>query len=206
MRNKIGIACMVTGVVLVLAALSLFFWNWRQNQKAEQSAKHILSKMMEQLENDRKKSNDLSGSAAYPDPYASEMTEVWIDGYAYIGYLTIPALNLELPVMSEWDYSRLKLSPCRYSGSTKTDDFVIAAHNYSKHFGKLSDLSEEDRIYFTDMDGIEHSYVVQTIEVLSAASVEEMSSGEYALTLFTCTYGGKSRIAVRCVRATDKPR
>lgn len=25
-----------------------------------------------------------------------------------------------------------------------------------------------------------------------------MTSGDYPLTLFTCTYGGKSRITVRC--------
>lgn len=195
---------MVTGVALVLAALSLFFWNWREDQNSGRSAEYILSKMIEQLENDKKTPNDSKDSTAYPDPYNPEMTEVWIDGYAYIGYLTIPVLDLELPVMSEWDYTRLKLSPCRYSGSTKTDDLVIAAHNYSNHFGILSELSAEDKVYFTDMDGKKHSYAVQAIEVLSSDAVEEMTSGEFDLTLFTCTYGGQSRIVVRCIRTVEE--
>ena len=36
-----------------------------------------------------------------------------IDGNEYIGYLTIPALGLELPVMAELDSARLETAPCR---------------------------------------------------------------------------------------------
>ena len=31
--------------------------------------------------------------------------------------------------------------------------------------------------------------------------VEAMESGDWALTLFTCTIGGKTRVTVRCVPA-----
>jgi hypothetical protein len=30
-----------------------------------------------------------------------------------------------------------------------------------------------------------------------------MTDGEYDLTLFTCTYGGKSRVTVRCMEASE---
>lgn len=53
------------------------------------------------------------------------MTVVEINGYDYVGYLSVPKLDLELPVMSDWDYDRLKTVPCRHFGSTKTDDLVI---------------------------------------------------------------------------------
>ena len=36
------------------------------------------------------------------------------------------------------------------------------------------------------------------LEVLEAGDVEEMTAGKWNLTLFTCTYGGKKRLAVRC--------
>ena len=36
--------------------------------------------------------------------------------------------------------------------------------------------------------------------VVSFTAVEEMTAGEYDLTLFTCTYGGQSRVTVRCDR------
>lgn len=105
------------------------------------------------------------------------MTEVEIDGYGYIGYLSLPTLNLELPVMAEWDYDRLAIAPCRYVGSTKSDDLVIAAHNFAQHFGKLSSLSPGDLVYFVDMDGVLSAYEVVELDVLAPTAIEEMVSG-----------------------------
>lgn len=194
MRNKLGIVCMVLGAALILAALSLFLWNRQEDRKAGLSVNGILPKLMEQLD----------GKNDGTDPYDDRMTVVEIDGYGYIGYLCIPSLNLELPVMSEWDYTRMKLAPCRYSGGTKTDNLVIAAHNYTRHFGTLSRLSAGDKVYFIDMDGVTHYYKVQELEMLAATAVEDMTAGEFDLSLFTCNYGGQSRLTVRCDRAADK--
>lgn len=185
---------MVLGAVLVLTALSLFIWNHYEAKRAGELAGEILSSVLEELEKEE---------AAYPDPFETAMTEVEIDGYSYIGYLSIPVLELELPIMSEWDYARLKVAPCRYMGSTKTDDLVLAAHNYARHFGTLKTLVPGNRVYFTDMDGIVSCYEVVELDVLNPTDVEKMTSGEYDLTLFTCTYGGKSRVTVRCDRTED---
>lgn len=128
------------------------------------------------------------------------MKSVQIGGNDYIGYLSIPDLNLDLPVMAEWSYPRLRIAPCRYTGALQTDNLVIAAHNYARHFGSLSKLSMGDKVYFFDVEGIIWVYEVATIDTLGSTDVVEMTSGEYPLTLFTCTYGGKSRITVRCER------
>lgn len=194
MRNKLGNACMILGTVLVLAALSLFFLNRREAQRAETASSLVLPQVMETI---REQAEE---DAALPDPFDPTMTEAEIDGYAYIGYLSIPALELELPVMSQWDYTRLNIAPCRYTGSTKSDDLVIAAHNYARHFGNLSRLTAGDEVYFVDMDGVLSAYQVAEVEVLSPFAVEEMTGGEFALSLFTCTYGGQSRVTVRCQR------
>lgn len=198
MRSKIGTTCMLLGTGLLLAALSLFIWNRNEDTQAEKSVERILPQLIEQLE-----TADEAGQAkgpSYPDPYDPTMTEVVIDGYAYIGYLSIPSLGLELPVMSEWDYTRLKIAPCRYAGSVKTDNLVIAAHNYRRHFGPIKKLAIGDEVYFTDVDGIVFCYEVVEMVTLSPTAVEEMSAGDYDLTLFTCTYGGQSRVTVRCDR------
>ena len=121
-----------------------------------------------------------------------------IDGYGYIGYLSVPALNLDLPVMSEWDYGRLKISPCRYYGSTKTDNLVIAAHNYKVHFGYLGNLKQGDTVIFTDMDSRIHSYKVDFVELLIPTDVDKVKDSGNDLILYTCTYGGAKRIVVRC--------
>ena len=131
------------------------------------------------------------------------MISVGIDGQNYIGFIGIPALEIELPVMEDWDYEKLKIAPCRYSGSVYTDDFVVMAHNYKKHFGKLSQLVSGDAVTFINMEGETTSYEVVSAEVLPENAVEEMTSGDFDLTIFTCTYTGESRIAVRCDKISE---
>ena len=38
------------------------------------------------------------------------MPEMEINGYRYIGFLSIPDLKLELPIMSTWNYRKLKIA------------------------------------------------------------------------------------------------
>lgn len=191
MGRKIGTACMILGAALILAALSLFVWNQRQDRQAGEAAEAVLPRLEERIA-------DAGGEAAPSDPSGTEMTEVELDGYRYIGFLSIPSLGLELPVMSSWSYPQLKIAPCRYYGSTKTGDLVIAAHNYTRHFGPIKHLAPGDAVYFTDMDGVVTAYEVAEVDTLNPTAVEEMTDSGYALTLFTCTYGGQSRVTVRC--------
>lgn len=191
MGRKAGTIFMILGAAFVFAALSLFLFNSWDDKQAGDSVDEVLSQVLEEIGADANNNEVLN-------PYETEMTEVEIDGYYYIGYISIPSLELELPVMSDWSYPQLKISPCRYSGSTKTGDLVIAAHNYSRHFGRIKNMSVGDTVYFTDMKGIVSSYKVAEIDILEPTAVEEMTSGDYPLTMFTCTYGGKSRVTVRC--------
>lgn len=190
---------MLSGTVLVLAALCLFLLNQRENNAAGISVEKILPQVLEQI-GTQNAVDGLEGREDSPNPCASAMTEVEIDGYAYVGYLSIPAINLEVPVMSEWDYTRLKIAPCRYAGSAGTGNLVICAHNYTRHFGPIRNLVSGDLVYFTDMDGMIWKYGVVLADLLSSVEVEDMTAGDYALTLFTCTYSGQSRVTVRCKR------
>lgn len=203
MRRRAGIACMILGAVLVAAALSLFLWNRREDHRAGVSVERILPQVIGQIENAEEIQEKTQEEAAGQDTADQDMAIAMIEGYAYIGYLSIPVLNLNLPVMSEWDYPRLKIAPCRYSGSVNQDDLVISAHNYNRHFGHIHELAEGDEVIFTDMNGNVIYYEVAVVEVLSPMDVEEMTAGKYALTLFTCTYNSQNRVTVRCGR-TDK--
>ena len=78
------------------------------------------------------------------EPYTTGPVTM-VGDYEYIGVLDLPALNLSLPIMSDWDYERLKMAPCRQFGSAATDDLVIAGHNYINHFGSLGMLKAGDR-------------------------------------------------------------
>ena len=123
-----------------------------------------------------------------------------IDGKDYIGVLSIPSLGLELPVLSQWNYPDLKKAPCRYAGSLYQDNLIICAHNYDAHFGRLKTLQTGDEVTFVDMDENVVVYKVVEMEILKPTNIEEMEGGDWDLTLFTCTKGGRTRVTVRCVR------
>ena len=122
----------------------------------------------------------------------------------YAGILSIPSLGLELPVQDEWSYPALRKTPCRYYGAAKAGDLVVFAHNYERHFGNIKDMETEDEVFFTDMDGQLHSYAVDEVMVISPYEAETMTAGEWDLILFTCTYGGENRVAVRCREMAEK--
>lgn len=198
---------MLLGTALIFGALSHFIHNQHEAAEAEMLSVNLLPQLMEVIEENEEAATEPDTYAqpvgtpiVYLDPSAFKMTEVEIDGYAYIGYLSIPKLELELPVMAGWSYPKLQISPCRYTGSVRGEDLVIMAHNYASHFGGISKLSEGDSVIFTDMDGIVTEYEVVAQDVLDPYAVDEMTSGDFDLTLFTCTYGGKSRVTVYCDR------
>ena len=62
------------------------------------------------------------------------MPKIKLDGIEYIAEITIPTLGLDLPVCSLYSDANLKKAPCKYYGSAYTDDLIICAHNYKKHF------------------------------------------------------------------------
>lgn len=126
------------------------------------------------------------------------MPTIEIDGYVYVGTIQLPTLNIELPVMNNLSNQGLKISPCLYSGSIYKENAVIAAHNYINHFGKLVELSQGDKILFTDLDNNVFIYEVISTEVLIPTAVIEMIENEADLSLFTCTIGGSYRFTVRC--------
>lgn len=192
-----GLVCMVLGVVLLLLAGGLYGYNRYEDAHAGAEAQTVVADLQQKVSETAD-----TGAEADSDPLDPELPVVEIDGNEYVGEISIPAIGIDLPVMSEWSYPRLKIAPCRQFGSSRTDDLVIAAHNYESHFGKLSSLSEGDSVIFTDMDGIENQYVVSKIEVLDPHSVEEVEHSGYALVLYTCTYGGKTRVTVFCDRAS----
>ena len=205
MRSKFGVFFMFVGTVLLLGAVGLFFYNFREEQQADLYSMEMMTVIQEEVRQIRQtlpESDSVDILDNTPVEFLTEedvaMTEVVIKGHAYIGYLSIPDLGLELPVMSQWSNQKLQISPCRYSGTLRGKNLVIMAHSFASHFGKLSNLSEGAQVRFTDMDGETWNYEVTVMDVLDAYAVEEMVAGEYDLTLFTCTKDRQHRVTVRC--------
>ena len=209
MKRKLGMIFMCLGALMLVASLALFLSNRMEAEQAESAAVERLHELVERIEEIKQmEPSDLPPETVILpgtpeeliDPEAFEMEQIEIDDNGYIGFLQIPQLELELPVMADWDYQKLQISPCRYTGSVLGEDMVIMAHNYNGHFGRISKLSAGDKIYFTDVRGRMTEYFVIDMEILSPTAVEEMTESTYDLTLFTCTYGGQSRVTIRCDR------
>jgi len=207
MPKKTGIIFVILGVVLMMSALLLFLYNGLEDRNAQQEAESLLDDIQSVIEDTTiPETTEVPLEVTEPEETLDpEMPTLLIDGYEYIGYVSIPDLELELPVMSEWDYSRLKVAPCRHFGSSRTDDLVIAAHNYKSHFGYLKNLEIGAEILFTDMDGIENRYTLTRLETLSPDAVDAVQNSGHDLVLYTCTPGGATRVAAFCDRAEEEP-
>ena len=188
------------GLLLLAAALVFLVRNVSAAQRADLAAQTALSELDSML-------------AEVPEPTpANEETEeetpvperamrVFSLGETdYIGILTIPTLQLSLPVINDLSYPNLETAPCRYMGNLYEDSLIIGAHNYPHHFGRLSSLAPGDEVQFTDFYRETHHFTVDRIEQLADTAIEDMEAGDWDLTLFTCTRGGFARIAVRCSR------
>ena len=204
MRNRDGLICMALGLLLLLGAGGLTAYNMWEDGRAGASAGAAFQALTMKI--DETSETDLPEGVipAYQIDPRVEMPVTEIDGNYYVGTISIPALDLELPVLNEWSYPNLKIAPCRYNGSAYLNNMIIAAHNYKRHFGQLVNLNVGDMVRFTDMAGNLFTYTVDAMEQLRPNQTRDMLEangyGGYDLTLFTCTIGGRQRFTVRCVQ------
>lgn len=210
-RKQEGLLLITIGLLLIAAALFLVSYNLYDELRAEQSARQAVTQLDAYLpaEAAPEAPSDSTGDqeplvsderTVIPDYVLSpnmEMPVETINGIDFIGVLRIPALELELPIISEWNYPNLKSAPCRYSGSAYLNNLILCGHNYASHFGSLKTLSEGDIATFTDIDGNVFIYKMVERETLNPTDIVGMESGNWDLTLFTCTVGGQSRVTIR---------
>ena len=205
-RKILGTAFVVLGAVLILIALSAVIINLWQEEMSGLNADHAMEQLWEQMTVDPVPATPdtpalLPENGSTSDaPEFRPMPEIQVDGISYVGYLSIPALNLELPVISESTEQNLEIAPCRFFGTVFQKDFVIGGHRYRRHFRKLSTLGYGERLSFTDVEGNVYIYEVAECAVLEPDQAEYLCSGDWDLSLFTCTPGGMTRVVLRCLR------
>ena len=222
--RRFGTLLLIIGLLLIAAAIGLVLYNIWDSDRAGKASNAILEEIDEEQEgmevenaptpsvNRDQEVDERVRDTGLSYLQQKEMPTILVDGYRYIGTLEIPSLGLRLPVMDSWDYTRLKISPCLYSGSYFTDDMVICAHNYARHFSPIKGVAIGADVYFITADKVIYHYTVSNRETVQPTSVEQMiqnmnntslSGGEienWDLTLFTCNTGGQTRCAVRCIR------
>lgn len=191
MRKRIGILCLLLGVACLLNAVAFVVYNRWEDRHAKAVSHTLLADVQALLDTQPPLSEETEHATG-------EMATVKVEGYDCIGILSVPALDLELPVLTNWSYAKLKKAPCLYYGSYYEKDFVVAAHNYPSHFGRLSELQAGDLVIFTDVNRTKRYYEVVLSETLQEGATKEMITSGFDLSLYTCTLGGGGRVTVRC--------
>ena len=194
MKNKIGKALIGIGVFLILAAFILVLYNFYREYNAKKKVEKYLPKLEKIIKYH-------SGGNNNADNEKSSKT-MNIDGMNFLGILSVPSKNLELPILADYSYELLDTAPCRYSGSYDSDDLVIGGHNYRSHFSKLKSIKNGEEIFFTSFDGTVYKYSVLRVEILEPTQIEDLinkqNTDDWDLTLFTCTSSGAARCVIRC--------
>ena len=204
MRKIIGLSCIALGILCLLSAIAVAVYNRQEEETGASASQSLLQDLQVRLEEAPVEtqlpttSGDPFHQEILQEPTAPQMQTVTVEDGECIGILSIPVLELELPVLTDWSYEKLKKAPCHYFGSCYEPNFVIAAHNYRSHFGRLSQLLPGDLVLFTDVTGQIHGYEVVLLETLPATATEEMITSGFDLSLYTCTPGGSNRVTVRC--------
>lgn len=192
MKKTIGIICIIAGIAMIFLSIYLIGKNYYVEYNAGKSIDNVIPKLEEKI-----------GSADVGTDTLADVEETIVDGHVYIGIIKVPSQNLELPIIKEWNYDNLEIAPCRFTGSYKSKDLVIAGHNYKRHFSKLKNLQKGDEIIFVAANGKDYIYRVSLVEVLEPKQVEYLinkeKENEWDLSLFTCTKSGAGRYVVRCI-------
>ena len=210
-----GWLCIAMGIVMLCAAGALHLINEQQDKLAGQNSAVLLDMMREEMMYGSGTATVPAASAeptvepsAEPNPELPleeppveepELPLMEFDGYSLMGILTAPSVDVELPILGEWNYTLLQVAPCRYSGSVAEENLILLGHNFKSHFDSLKNIAVDDPVEFLSADGELHKYTVAEIELLHKYDVDKLEREEYALTFFTCTRGGEHRLVIRCV-------
>jgi len=195
--NKLGKIFVIIGISLIIISTSILINNIYIEKVASKKSTEVLKLLKDNINTQQLTINN-------EQIITREMKTTNINGYEYIGIINIPNINLELPVISEYDYDKLNIAPCRYYGSIHTNDLIICGHSYKTHFQSLTNVKQGDTVIITDPTNESYIYEVLEIEILEPNNVDKMINNEFDLTLYTCTNDGLNRITIRCNRVTGK--
>lgn len=190
MKNKKALFLIIIGIILIISALYLQLHNNYEDINAGKESKEVVEVIQDELNTQEIKED-------------SDKETIKVNGDEYIGIINIPSLNVELPVMSDWSYEKMKKSPVRYYGSLETNDLVICAHSYKNFFRYIKNLVKGDIVVITDINGNQYLFEVKVVEILKPENIKEMIESEFDLTLFTCTYDSQNRVTVRLNRVNN---
>ena len=183
MKKKIGSIIIIIGIICIVIALVIYIDLFIKDRKYTEENDLAIEKIKEVIETDNEEKEEV----------------IEIDGKKYIGILSIPSLDLYLPIQEEWTKEKAKNSPGIYRGSFDSYPLIIGGHNNNSQFNKLYKIKEGAEVILINLNGEKKSFKVKEIETIHGKDVDRMINTDYPLTLFTCTFNNQSRLTIRCI-------
>jgi LPXTG-site transpeptidase (sortase) family protein len=142
---------------------------------------------------------------------AATKTYTASDGQKYeaIGFVRIPKIGVDYPILEDSTDALLKVSVCKFHGSNPNEvgNLCIVGHNYrnSKFFSKVPTLSVGDIVEIEDLSKRTLQYEVydiHTVDPKDRKDTTQYTNGKKEVTLITCTNDSKQRYIVKCTEKT----
>ncbi|MEG1886844.1 MAG: sortase [Oscillospiraceae bacterium] len=186
--NKHGLIEICAGCLLLAAACCI----WQQNCANDKHAALSSAALLENAQAYIKVENPTESTELKVE-YSFVATE------GIIGVLKIPTLSLTLPVQADYGEALLQNAPCRYTTVHEdSSKLIVCGHNYRRQFGRLQRLKHGDEVCFTDMNNNNFRYFVSEITTIAPYDSAAFETGDWDLSLFTCTLDGSRRVLIRC--------
>ena len=169
-------ALILTGAVLLAAAIGLsLLRSWREAKQRE-TLSEAVQKMQELLS---------EPAAGVPEGRSGEdMPRLEINGRDYIGLLELPERGIVLPVAADWDTGLFSFRPARYSGTLYGGTLFIGGSYSDICFAFVGQLDAGDRVSFTDVQGVRYTFTVSRITHNATIKISELRSLDTPLLLF----------------------
>lgn len=120
------------------------------------------------------------------------------------GTIEIPKINLHYSILTILNENNLKISPCKFYGSSleENGNICIAGHNYdnNKFFSNLNKLNINDIVYIFDNYNKKYSYAIYKIYEVKEddlSPVLNYDKSKKELTLITCNNFNRNRLVVK---------
>lgn len=220
----------ILAILFIIMGIIIFFFPqmsnyiYENNVEAEKdkfvkTTEDNSNNMLEQLYNDLKQKNEelyKNKQANLVDPFSYEQSSIDLKKYGIennvIGYIKIPKMNIELPILLGANTSNMKkgavhLTETSYPiGGVNTNSVIAAHRGYGRAtmFRHIEKLENGDKIYIKNFKE-ELVYTVYEIKIIEPNDITELEikEGEDIITLITChPYRvNNQRYIVKAVRA-----
>ena len=181
----------ICGILSFALAFIIVMNNLQENLSAANTSVDAAEHIIEYIKN-----NDDADS--FDLKHSREIKTIEYEGHNYMGVLSIPSINLTLPIIADYDFSYLTIAPCLYYGNPALNNAIICAHNYKSHFGPVRRVPTGTQVFLSTVSGDNYQYIVENIELIGSRDGIVLVTENPGLTLFTCTNGGGARYAIRC--------